>query len=154
MVAPSSAIAPAFGPGASVGTTIVALVPHSRAARATAIPWLPLEKATTPRVRPSGGSRFSLVTAPRILNEPVGWRLSSLSQVFPRQRTTGELLTLSGSAAAASSMDASVTSCIGPGEDTTPLAIAFSQRGAGQRPDSAEAPIPRRRVMGAVADGS
>ena len=58
---------------------IVAGMPSSRAAQATAWPWLPALAATTPAARSAGVSVASLLTAPRILNEPVRWRFSALS---------------------------------------------------------------------------
>ena len=58
---------------------IVACMPSSRAAHATAWPWLPALAATTPAARSSGDSVASVLTAPRILNEPVRWRFSALS---------------------------------------------------------------------------
>src|SRR5579862_1258938 len=61
---------------------IVARTPRSRAAAATAWPWLPALAATTPAARSSADIVASLLTAPRILNEPVRWRFSAF-------RTTG-----------------------------------------------------------------
>ena len=58
---------------------IVAWMPSSRAAQATAWPWLPALAAITPAARSSGESVASLLNAPRILNEPVRWRFSALS---------------------------------------------------------------------------
>src|SRR5579883_640277 len=55
----------------------VAWIPSSRAAQATAWPWLPALAATTPAARSSGPSSESMLTAPRILNEPVRWRFSA-----------------------------------------------------------------------------
>ena len=49
---------------------IVAWIPSSRAAQATAWPWLPALAAITPAARSAGVSVASLLTAPRILNEP------------------------------------------------------------------------------------
>ena len=62
---------------------IVARIPSSRAAHATAWPWLPALAAITPAARSAGESVASVFTAPRILNEPVRWRFSALSSVSP-----------------------------------------------------------------------
>src|SRR5262245_26155322 len=59
---------------------MVAGAPSSRAAHATACPWLPALAATTPAARSSGVSVDSLLTAPRTLTEPVRWRLSAFSR--------------------------------------------------------------------------
>src|SRR3954447_12507688 len=71
-----------------------ACIPASRAARATAWAWLPLDTATTPSGS-SGSARTALV-APRILNEPVRcsdshFRYSSrpLAASRPGERSTG-----------------------------------------------------------------
>ena len=50
---------------------IVAGTRASRAAHATACPWLPALAATTPATRSSAESAATLFTAPRTLNEPV-----------------------------------------------------------------------------------
>src|SRR5436190_2542137 len=52
--------------------------PSSRAAHATACPWLPALAATTPAARCSGSRLESLTYAPRTLNEPVRCRFSAL----------------------------------------------------------------------------
>src|SRR5688500_1756479 len=56
-----------------------AAIPASRAAHATAWPWLPALAATTPAARSSGESVAIGLTAPRILTAPVRWRFSALS---------------------------------------------------------------------------
>src|SRR5438105_11239329 len=56
---------------------IVAGTSASRAAHATDCPWLPAVAATTPAARSLSLSCEILLTAPRILNEPVRWRLSA-----------------------------------------------------------------------------
>ncbi len=61
---------------------IVALTPASRAAHATAWPWLPALAATTPARFSSSESVLILLTAPRTLNEPVRWRFSALSETW------------------------------------------------------------------------
>ena len=58
---------------------IVASAPASRAAQATAWPWLPALAVTTPAACSSGVSGAILLTAPRILNAPVRWRFSAFS---------------------------------------------------------------------------
>jgi len=62
-----------FAIGAVSGTKMRARIPSSRAAHATAWPWLPALAATTPAARSSDDSVLSLLTAPRILNAPVRW---------------------------------------------------------------------------------
>src|SRR5712691_10170210 len=57
----------------------VAPIPASRAAQATAWPWLPALAATTPARRSASVRVASLLTAPRILKEPVRWRFSAFS---------------------------------------------------------------------------
>src|SRR6266540_3702451 len=59
---------------------IVARTPASRAAQATAWPWLPALAATTPAARSSSASVAILLTAPRTLNAPVRCRFSAFSQ--------------------------------------------------------------------------
>src|SRR5689334_16162922 len=56
---------------------IVASIPASRAAQATACPWLPALAATTPALRSDSLSDPILLTAPRILNEPVRCSVSA-----------------------------------------------------------------------------
>src|ERR671939_136473 len=58
----------------------VAAIPASRAAHATAWPWFPALAATTPAARSASDSVEILLTAPRILNEPVRCRFSAFSQ--------------------------------------------------------------------------
>src|SRR5919202_138726 len=57
----------------------VAWTPASRAAHATAWPWLPALAATTPAARSESDNVAILLTAPRILNEPVRCRFSAFS---------------------------------------------------------------------------
>src|SRR6266581_372229 len=66
--------------GASCGMKTVAWTPTSRAAHATAWPWLPALAATTPTARSAAESVASLFMAPRTLNEPVRCRFSALSR--------------------------------------------------------------------------
>src|SRR5262245_16305767 len=54
-------------------------MPASRAAHATACPWLPALAATTPAARSASPSVEILLNAPRILNEPVRCRFSAFS---------------------------------------------------------------------------
>src|SRR5687768_7097208 len=55
----------------------VAFTPDSRAASATAWPWLPELAVTTPAARSASSSDWILLNAPRILNDPVRWRFSA-----------------------------------------------------------------------------
>ncbi len=54
-----------------------ASTPASRAAHATAWPWLPALAVTTPAACSSGVRSAILLTAPRILKAPVRWRFSA-----------------------------------------------------------------------------
>ena len=65
---------------------MVAGAPSSRAAHATAWPWLPALAATTPAARSSVERVESLLTAPRILKEPVRWRFSAFRRTSRPQR--------------------------------------------------------------------
>src|SRR5690348_10029785 len=70
----------------------VALIPSSRAAQATAWPWLPALAAITPARRCSSSSVESLLTAPRTLNAPVRWRFSALNHTgLPTRRVNDSL---------------------------------------------------------------
>ena len=57
---------------------IVAVIPALRAAQATACPWLPALAVTTPAARSVSVSDAIVLTAPRILNDPVRCRFSAL----------------------------------------------------------------------------
>src|SRR5436305_11165620 len=59
---------------------MVAWIPASRAAQATACPWLPALAATTPARCSASPSVEILLYAPRILNEPVRCRFSALRE--------------------------------------------------------------------------
>ena len=61
---------------------IVAGMPASRAAQATACPWLPALAATTPAARSASPSVAIVLYAPRILKEPVRWRFSALRKTW------------------------------------------------------------------------
>src|SRR5439155_1496480 len=61
---------------------IVAGTPASRAAQATDWPWLPAVAATTPAARSESVSEAILLTAPRILNDPVRCRFSAFSRTL------------------------------------------------------------------------
>src|SRR5690606_29068121 len=82
--------------GASVGITIVAGIPRRFAAMATAIAWLPEEKATTPRRRSSAESCESVLKAPRNLNAPPSWRFSHLKKTCAWQRSSSSALRSTG----------------------------------------------------------
>ena len=77
MSAPYVRVASTFAIGASCGMKIRAFAPTSRAAHATACPWLPALAATTPAARSAALSVEMRLYAPRILNEPVRWRFSA-----------------------------------------------------------------------------
>src|SRR5688572_14730540 len=67
----------------------VARTPASRAAQATACPWLPALAVTTPAARSASESVAIRLNAPRILNEPVRWRFSAFSHTGrPHSRAT------------------------------------------------------------------
>src|SRR6185436_13027493 len=68
--------------GASSGMKTVAATPASRAASANACPSFPALAVTTPAARSSSDIVASLLTAPRILNEPVRWRFSALRKTL------------------------------------------------------------------------
>src|SRR5439155_20521134 len=61
---------------------IVAGTPASRAAQATDWPWLPAVAATTPAARSESLSQAILLTAPRILTDPVRCRFSAFSRTL------------------------------------------------------------------------
>ena len=59
-----------FAIGVSAGMKIVAAIPASRAAHATAWPWFPALAATTPALRSVVGERLDLVDGAADLEEP------------------------------------------------------------------------------------
>ena len=75
---PSRSIAASLASGAWSGTMIVAGTPSVRAAHA--IPWamFPALAVTRPFARSLAGASMTALVAPRILNELIGWRFSSL----------------------------------------------------------------------------
>ena len=75
---PSRSIASSFVCGAVSGTTTVHGTPRSRAPHATPWAMLPALAVTTPLASASGGASAIAFIAPRILNEPIGCRHSSL----------------------------------------------------------------------------
>ena len=79
---PYERVASSFAVGASCGMKIVAAIPASRAAQATAWPWFPALAATTPALRSFSPSVEIVLYAPRILNEPVRWRFSAFSRTW------------------------------------------------------------------------
>src|SRR5581483_10881598 len=92
-----------------------ACAPSSRAAHATAWPWLPALAATTPAARSASPSVEMRLYAPRILNDPVRCRFSALSCTSrPTSRDsvsdayTGVTRATPSSRARAASMSASV----------------------------------------------
>src|SRR5215204_6492042 len=94
---------------------IVAAMPASRAAHATACPWLPALAATAPAARSPAESVAIVLTAPRILNEPVRCRFSAFRWTGRPQRRvkvsdgkTGVIRTIRPRRPRAASMSASV----------------------------------------------
>ena len=75
---PSRSIAASLASGAWSGTTMVAGTPSSRAVQATPCAMLPALAVTSPLARASAGASMTALVAPRILNELMGWRFSSL----------------------------------------------------------------------------
>ena len=75
---PSRSIAASLASGAWSGTTIVAGTPSSRAVQA--MPWamFPALAVTRPLARALAGASMTALAAPRILNELMGCRFSSL----------------------------------------------------------------------------
>src|SRR5918999_2465260 len=93
----------------------VAFTPPSRAASATACPWLPALAVTTPAARSASDRVATRLAAPRILKEPVRWRFSALRNTGrPLRRPsvseeeTGVARTSGAIRARAASMSASV----------------------------------------------
>jgi|GEM_PF-4659500 len=93
--APASRMRRTFEGAASSGSTRTAGRPHSWAATATAIAWLPVLCATTPGLS-AATSRSTASSAPRILNDPPRWRFSAFSHSLApasrsssSERTTG-----------------------------------------------------------------
>src|SRR5690348_12840960 len=109
--------------------------PRTRAAYASAWPWLPAEPVTTPPLQPSP-SAASLDSAPRSLNDPVRWRFSALratvaphSSEIVREERTGVRRTTSATAARARS-----TSGVGHCHDRIDLHLgALGQAGHADR---------------------
>ena len=56
--------------------------PRSRAARASAAPWLPDECVATPRAASAGERDCTALHAPRNLNAPTRWKFSHLKKSF------------------------------------------------------------------------
>ena len=78
MLPPSRSIASSFVCGAWSGTITVQGTPASRAAHATPCAMFPALAVTTPSRSSSGDVCRIAFVAPRILNEPIGCRFSSL----------------------------------------------------------------------------
>src|SRR5579884_2479914 len=95
----------------------VAFTRSSRAAHATAWPWLPALAATTPASRSEGESSDSLLTAPRTLNEPVRCRFSAFNHTSRplRRASVSELYTgVTRASPASRSRAASSSATAGP----------------------------------------
>jgi hypothetical protein len=75
---PRRSIAASLASGAWSGTTIVAGTPSARAVHA--MPWamFPALAVTSPLALASAGASMTAFVAPRILNELMDWRFSSL----------------------------------------------------------------------------
>ena len=65
---------------ALAGITISPSTPSAAIATAMALAWLPVEEVTTPAARCSAVRHSSALNAPRALNDPLTWVLSSFSQ--------------------------------------------------------------------------
>ena len=94
---------------------MVASTPASRAAQATACPWLPALAVTTPAARSSGPSVETRLTAPRILKDPVRCRFSAFShtgrpesRLSVSEEETGVTRAMPSRRCCAASMSASV----------------------------------------------
>src|SRR3569832_1072198 len=88
--APYERVASCLAREARSGITIVEAIPSVRAASATPCAWFPAEAAITPRRRSSGERWERQLKAPRILNEPVFWRFSSLRKTGTPARRLSE----------------------------------------------------------------
>ena len=115
--APCAAHPSALAIEASVGMKTSHRTPRTAAASDSAHAWFPALPAVTPRAQPSP-SAASLLSAPRILNEPVRWRFSAFTTVGAPRRSvsvtdgrTGVRFATSATAARARSTSAAVTSC-------------------------------------------
>jgi hypothetical protein len=75
---PSRSIAAILASGAWSGTAIVAGTPSSRAVHATPCAMFPALAVTSPLTRALAGASMTALVAPRILNELIGCRFSSL----------------------------------------------------------------------------
>ena len=75
---PSRSIAAILAWGAWSGTAMVAGTPSSRAVHAMPCAMLPALAVTRPLAHASAGASMTALVAPRILNELMGWRFSSL----------------------------------------------------------------------------
>src|ERR1700730_11481861 len=76
--------------------TIQAGMPRQAAAQARAAARLPLEGATTPRRASSSVREKTALVAPRILKEPVFWKLSHLKNNCAPARASIEALVRTG----------------------------------------------------------
>ena len=79
-----------FTAGAVRGITMVAGIPRSRAASASAWAWFPLLCVTTPRSAVAASSFRTAFVAPRYLKLPVFWKFSHLKNSRrPLRRSRG-----------------------------------------------------------------
>src|SRR5215213_1780596 len=122
--APIPRAASTLASGASVGTNTSQCTPRTRAAAASACPWLPADAATTPFRQPSSPSDSSLAATPRTLKEPVRWRFSAFIATTPSARSEsvrddsiGVRLASASTAGRAARTSSAVTSLVGEGDD-------------------------------------
>ena len=85
MVAPSRSMAASLVAGAPSMTRTDAGAPASRAASATPCAALPALTVQTPSASSAGVSWATAFIAPRILNDPIGWKTSSLRKISGRR---------------------------------------------------------------------
>src|SRR6266550_1339091 len=78
-----------FASGAVSGMTTAQGMPSRRACQATPWAMLPALAVHTPPASSSGSTSASALPAPRILNEPMGWRFSSLRKISHGASSSG-----------------------------------------------------------------
>src|ERR1051326_3524738 len=79
---PKRSIALTFASGAVDGAMTVQGTPSLRARHATPWAMLPADAVTTPRSSSSGRRCAIAFAAPRILNDPIGWRILHFQEVL------------------------------------------------------------------------
>lgn len=83
--APCRVIASSLADGAVTGAIAAQGMLRSRAHHATSRARLPAEAVRVPCSRPVAGTCAMALAAPRIFKEPMGWKISSLSQISAGQ---------------------------------------------------------------------